>query len=109
MTSAFTKTYSGLSKQLRSTVGIVPHSNLEKRLLSIEWEALWDTGATNTLISHKIIADLSLAPVSYCKVSTPQGKYDAACYYIDLYLPNQVKIPRVQNQEFNCSLFIVHC
>jgi predicted aspartyl protease len=96
MSRAFTVLYGGLSRQLKTKVRVVPHTSQDKGLLSVDWEALWDTGATNTVVSQKIVDDLGLPPISYCTAATPQGTYDAACYYVDVYLPNKVVIPKLQ-------------
>jgi len=57
--------------------------------------AVWDTGAMKTTISKEVAAELGLEVVSYVTVSTPNGKSKAACYYVDVILPNKVTVTKV--------------
>ena len=107
MSHSFTTTYNHLSNQLINTVLVAPHGSNKKKLESHEWKALWDTGATNTVVSEKIVKELKLIPISYCTVQTPQGSYTAARYYLDIYLPNHVQIPKLLVTGGNLSGFDV--
>ena len=57
--------------------------------------ALWDTGASCTVIRKGLADVLGLKPVSVRTVATSQGKFEALCYYIDVYLPNGVIVPNL--------------
>lgn len=49
---------------------------------------MWDTGATNTVVSTKIIKSLGLKPAGYCEVATADTKEHkkAYTYYVDIGL-----------------------
>ena len=51
-------------------------------------KAVWDTGATNTVVSTKIIKSLGLKPTGYCEVATADTKEHkkAHTYYVDIGL-----------------------
>ncbi len=57
-----------------------------------QYNAVWDTGATNTVITPNVVADLQLQPIDVAEVFvvnniTPQ-KVDV--YLVDIGLPNKV-------------------
>lgn len=63
----------------------------------VEYKAIWDTGATRTAISPKVVRDLSLRPISKMNVSTVGGGehadiYEAYVYLVNIYLPNRVAL-----------------
>jgi hypothetical protein len=52
--------------------------------------AIWDTGATNSCISQKVIDDCNLAPVGMAKVQGVHGSKDEEAFLVNIYLPNSV-------------------
>lgn len=54
--------------------------------------AIWDTGATNTVVSDKVVQDCGLVPTGITRVSTAGGVIDAYTYVIDITLPDNVEI-----------------
>lgn len=107
---SFTTTYNnGLSNVLKNKVKI--RDTLIPNLAEgpKEWVALWDTGATNSVITNKVVSSLGLKPVSLGKAYTPQGEYTAYKYYIDLTLPNGVTINKLivmEGTPFGCDILI---
>ena len=105
--NSFTTTYSTLSNILQNKVSVsVPNKKIDENQ---EWTALWDTGATGTVITKSIVNSLNLTPVSVGSASTPQGTYAAYKYYIDLYLPNGVIFPRLlvmEGKPSGCDILI---
>lgn len=65
------------------------------RFCKIE-NATWDTGATNTIISHEIVDVLGLVPSGKCAVSAFGGIMEANTYTIDLCFENGYKIENLQ-------------
>lgn len=72
---AFTSSYNGRSNVLANQVGITealdsarPPANAPK-----EFQAVWDTGATNSVITENVIAQCQLKPTGIVDVYTPQG------------------------------------
>lgn len=106
---SFTTTYKhGLSNVLKNKVFIYP-SNTALKKETKEWISLWDTGATSTVITKAVVECLDLKPVSFADAYTPQGKYTAPCYYIDLKLPNGLTVPKLlvmEGKPFGCDILI---
>ncbi|MDR0294113.1 MAG: retroviral-like aspartic protease family protein [Oscillospiraceae bacterium] len=105
--SALTLQYDTLVNRLISKVGIMPHILQKDTLVSANWDAVWDTGATGTTISYRLAETLNLVAVSKMKAHTPSGSYMANGYYIDIYLPNGVKIEKTLAMEANLLDFDV--
>jgi len=55
-----------------------------------EFIAVWDTGATNTFISQKVIDDCDLKPTGVIDVQTAGKGFRSPVYLANLMLPNQV-------------------
>lgn len=51
-------------------------------------KALWDTGATNTLISSKVVRELELKPYGKSGFSSANGVVDTNLYEIHLGIPS---------------------
>ncbi len=97
--AAFTIQYSKLSKELKTQVGISTHNSKPLSSVQAKWTALWDTGATASVITKDVVEALDLKPVSVQRAATPQGTYSAYTYFIDLILPNRVMFQRLQVME----------
>ena len=61
----------------------------------VEGKAQWDTGATNTCISKKVVDDLKLIPTGRKTVHTPSGNAIQNTYLVDIELPNNVTMTNV--------------
>src|SRR5207249_9503836 len=55
-----------------------------------EFNAVWDTGATNSAISQNVIDALDLKPISRIQVETAGGAHSTEVYLISIGLPNRV-------------------
>lgn len=106
---SFITTYNnGYSNVLKNKVGILPNPSVISPSEN-KWLAIWDTGATSTVITKKVVEELNLKPVSIGHARTPQGEYDAYTYYIDLFLPNGVRFPQLlvmEGQPAECDILI---
>jgi predicted aspartyl protease len=56
---------------------------------------MWDTGATISVIRPEVASGLHLEQVSDIVLSTPSGTMYCRQYYVDILLPNNIKIDRV--------------
>jgi len=75
--------------------------NIKKGLSAARfYNAIWDTGATNTCITRNIVNDCNLEMISMRKVKAAGGTYETGVYLVDLFLPNKVYFPSVQVTEF---------
>lgn len=80
------------STLLQSTTKRIDIKNIDAR----PYKALWDTGATNCVITQKIVDDLGLKPTSMTKVSTvSEEDVDAEVFLVSIFLPNKVCIPNI--------------
>ena len=77
---------------------------------SVEANAIWDTGASRSLIRPEIAAKLDLKPTSKTFMDTPSDKsVPSNVYLINVYLPNRAKIMAIQALEGtpnNCDMLI---
>jgi len=101
----FTLLRDKLERRLITEVGITPcRENLEKAIISeakdqpaIKCKALWNTGATSSLISKRLANELNLKSFQMGPMSTASGKDIVPLYDLSFYLPNRlvVSTPRV--------------
>jgi len=85
----FTTKYPGLYNVLANNIKIkedfdpsTPQANKQDYL------AIWDTGATNSVITSKVVNDLSLIPTGMTKVQGVTGVEVVNTYLVCFYLPN---------------------
>ena len=69
----------------------------------VRYEALWDTGATSTCITHQIVTDLRLQPTGRSIVSGVHGQREVLTYLINVILPNRVGIGTLRVTEVEIS------
>lgn len=62
-------------------------------------KAIWDTGATNTVMTQDVIAALGLEPIGVTLVNTSGGIRQTYTYLIHLTLENQVQFQYVRVTE----------
>lgn len=60
---------------------------------------VWDTGATNTVISKKIVDAVGLKPTGQTKVNTPAGDDYQNTYLVNLTLPMGFMFPNLMVTE----------
>lgn len=95
-TMAFTLSSQGLLKELKTDVLILSkYVEPSTSYTPVMWNALWDTGASRSTISQRVVDHLHLTPVGIAKVSTANGLADVKTYIVDIGLPNQVIVPNI--------------
>ncbi len=101
MQHAFTVKYSGRVRALRTVVHICPPVDPEVYPTQVmkEYSAIWDTGATNSVITKKVVDDLDLRPISISEIHHAGGISSANVYLVNIGLPNKVMIPSVRVTE----------
>jgi hypothetical protein len=114
---SFTGKYSGLSRRLESKVFVFAHkaalapdadiSPAPTIELDSNFDGLWDTGATGSVVTQAVVDRLNLVPVKWGQVSTPKGEYPTPFYYVDMGLPNQVMVGPLLVAEGELSGFDV--
>ena len=95
--TAFTKDEKGLINVLRTQVGIIIDKKINPNYKKKKdtFEAIWDTGATNTVISEDLARELGLTPVGMTTASTAGGVFNVNQYILGLKLPNHLNIETV--------------
>lgn len=58
--------------------------------------SIWDTGATGTVISQKVIDECGLIPIGMTRVSHAQGESVTAVFLVSVILPDGVVIPSLR-------------
>lgn len=100
---AFTIDYSAIARELRTQIKVGSPSltgpfDPQKYLFESDF-AIWDTGATSTVITKKIVDALSLAPTGMTEVTGFNSSGPAPTYVVDIILPNNVLIENVNVVE----------
>jgi len=99
---AFNVSYPGISPVLISEVQITSvfePSNPPKETDRKKFLAIWDTGATNSVITQKVVQDCGLSPISMAKVHTASGEALSNVYLVSIWLPNKVIIRQIRVTE----------
>lgn len=58
--------------------------------------AIWDTGATNSVITKNVVATCGLRPTGIASVHHAAGTSQVETYAVNIFLPNGVQFPFVQ-------------
>ena len=80
----------------RADAGLLADS---AKILHKPCKALWDTGATTTMITKNVVDALNLRPVTYATVYHAGGNSTEPCYNTYIHLPNNVLIGPIQVVE----------
>lgn len=100
---AFTTKANGQLREIITEIGVsTPFVDLvikknDERIYRTK--ALWDTGATNCVVTKKTAVALNLKPISVNKVFHAGGETTANVYLLNIYLPNNILIPSVRVTE----------
>lgn len=62
---------------------------------------IWDTGASASAISQKVVDTCGLSPTGMTKVQTAAGVEDAETYLVNIALPNSVGFAMLQVTKAN--------
>jgi hypothetical protein len=99
---SFTSKYNGKSNKLINSVLIsLPDNTSEKfdHLCKPEFNALWDTGATKSVISENVVKACNLIPIGVTNCCGVSGIFQTNVYLVNVYLPNRVVIPNLEVTE----------
>ena len=94
----FTSSYPGLSDKLINQVDVYPYYTDDGGVFKMPsifnpvYNALWDTGANKTVVSHTLAEKLKLKNISQTNVATAGGNKTALLHSIYIVLPNNVII-----------------
>ncbi len=63
---------------------------------SKQFNAIWDTGATNSVITQEVVDECQLKPTGMVEVTTAQGSHRTETYLVSLLLPNSVGVAELR-------------
>ena len=99
---SFTTSYKTLSNVLSNEVIILKAFSPPKpKFIYLKdydhkrYNAIWDTGAEESVITEKVAQELGLKPVGIVKVHTASGPAMANEYLVNIWLPNNVMVPNL--------------
>lgn len=100
---AFATQFHPITNVLFNQVGIsLPYApeNNETPVPPKIYTAIWDTGATNTVVSPKVAKECQLFQIGITQVQAFGGVIkNASVYFVSVFLPNQVVFPRLRVSE----------
>ena len=91
--TALTVKYNGLSAILHCKTWVSQAFDPNTKLIypsQSEFLAIWDTGATNTVITENVVNACGLKPIGMARVNTANGQADCPVFLINLLLPSNV-------------------
>jgi hypothetical protein len=74
----------------------LPWSSAQNAPARESFSALWDTGATNSVISQAVVDKCGLVPTGMTVVHGISGAQQAETFLVGIWLPNQVAFPQVR-------------
>jgi len=84
-----------LKNECGVSIAFDPSTSSKHQQMS-KFMALWDTGATGSVISQKVVDDCGLVATGMAQVHGPDGPYKTETYLVNIYLPNSVMINSVR-------------
>lgn len=101
---AFTITFSGLANRIITDVEVIPGFDPaappNPLPAGVKTTALWDTGASSSVISRDLAKALGLIPVGKTIVTHAGGSDDSPTYFVNFALPNRVNVTGIIATEF---------
>jgi hypothetical protein len=95
----FTQKASAILRMLPVDVSIAPAFNpktTQTQPKHKQYKAIWDTGATNSVITNKVITECNLKPIGMAEVHHAKGKGTSEVFLVNILLPNNVGIAEVR-------------
>jgi len=104
---SLTTTYNGISRILQNKVHVSiafdPSTHTQpinpQNCGAKEYIAIWDTGATGTVISQKIVQECGLKSIGLVKVHTANEERLSNVYLVGVFLPSNVLFSQVRVTE----------
>src|ERR1019366_7351975 len=93
---AFTCRYPARSLALTSEVEVFPAFLPPTQPQGRKYKALYDTGATHSAASPKLVADLQLASIGATNVGVGGGTLTTTGHLVNIGLPNRVMFPMIR-------------
>jgi len=88
-----------LFTKVNVSLPITPEEAQTQKVELKEYIAIWDTGATHSAITKKVVDDLKLQPTGVRETRHAGGKSSNNTYLVNIALPNKVMVPYVRVTE----------
>lgn len=101
-TFGFTVRYDGRANILRSESKISQafDPSIAKTIpTSKTFNSIWDTGATGSVITKKVVDECGLSPIGMARVQTAERKTTTNVYLVSITLRNNIVIPTLRVTE----------
>jgi predicted aspartyl protease len=107
-TVAFTSSYDRpsnvlINKVYISTVVLSSSPQITRSPDAKEYKALWDTGATGSVITRKVVDECGLKPIGRANVHHAKGISSTLVYLVSVFLPNNVCFRSLRVTEGNLA------
>lgn len=98
---SFTHAYTGITNILLSKVSVAAYFDPETQRPQNhhKYLAIWDTGATQSAITSRVVQECGLIPIGRITVNTANGPRDANVYLINILLPHGVTVAGISATE----------
>ncbi len=98
---AFTVKYTGITNRITTEVLLFPAFDPKQYpngppFKPFKTIALWDTGATNSVITANTAKALNLVSIGLTKMKHADAEVDCNSYLVNIFLPNRVGIPGIR-------------
>ena len=97
--AAFTATNPAFCKEIVTNAWVAVPAKQVNDCKFIQYNALWDTGATNSVVTPRVVKEMGLIPIGMGQSRHAGGVSDVNIYMVTLMLPNNVIIPNVKVSE----------
>ena len=64
-----------------------------------QYNGLWDTGASSSVITKRVAQQLGIAPIRQVRAKDARGETDTNLYYVNILLPNRMEIKNLAVSE----------
>ncbi|MGA2585909.1 MAG: hypothetical protein ABSF88_02615 [Candidatus Aminicenantales bacterium] len=88
-----------MSEAINPTQGLMSSDDAKCK----EYIAIWDTGATNSAITEKVIQDCQLSPIGIVEVQYGSGPQRSNQYLVNIWLPNKTVISNLKVTKANIT------
>lgn len=92
----FTLKSNGILNKLETDVLVFSSiKNTQNNIIPRMWKGLWDTGASVSSITQRIVDEMNLTPIGKTSISTANGIVVVSTYFVNIGLPNGVTVRNV--------------
>ena len=93
---AFTTRFVGKVNVLITDLDVFVPDGFPNAGKSVKIKAIWDTGATASVITQKVVAELGMIPIGRSVVHRAGGRDTVNAYIADFGLPNRLRVNHLQ-------------